>query len=395
MFLQKILSRNEKLIETVVDLHQGGYIPPNSYILDVDTIGENLSFLIEGAKENHLALYPMTKQIGRNPVIIRMMRDAGVPGCVCVDMADARKVFSESMKIGHIGHLVQVPFSDTAEAVAMKPEYWTVFSLAKAEAISNALPPNTYQKILLRIYSPEDTFYTGHEGGVPANEILKYAKAIDNLPGLKFAGLTSFPTQLFSIEENSIQHTANYHTLFEAKKLLEANGYHNIEINAPGTTSSHLFAEMSASGVTQVEPGHGLTGTTPMHAIKDLVEKPAMAYLSEVSHFYKNDAYCFGGGLYIDPVFPSYDVKACVGSDPDKAKSNLVHCDIPDPASIDYYGIMKDAKSQNVQEGDTVIFGFRAQAFVTRAYVVPVAGISTGNPKVLAVFDVYGNETGW
>ena len=27
-------------------------------------------------------------------------------------------------------------------------------------------------------------------------------------------------------------------------------------------------------------------------------------------------AYCFGGGLYIDPVFPDYDVKALVGPDP-------------------------------------------------------------------------------
>ena len=32
------------------------------------------------------------------------------------------------------------------------------------------------------------------------------------------------------------------------------------------------------------------------------------------------------------------------------------------------------------QVGDSVVFGFRAQAFVTRAYVVGVAGLSRGDP---------------
>ena len=41
---------------------------------------------------------------------------------------------------------------------------------------------------------------------------------------------------------------------------------------------------LAAAGATQIEPGHGLTGTTPLHAVEDLPETPAVVYLSEVSH---------------------------------------------------------------------------------------------------------------
>ena len=71
-----------------------------------------------------------------------------------------------------------------------------------------------------------------------------------------------------------------------------------------------LFETLAAAGATQVEPGHGLTGTTALHIFEDLPERPAAVYLTEVSHHYGGKAYCFGGGLYIDPIFPAYDLKA-------------------------------------------------------------------------------------
>ena len=55
-----------------------------------------------------------------------------------------------------------------------------------------------------------------------------------------------------------------------------------------------------------------LTGTTPLHVSDDLPEAPAVVYLTEVSHLSGGEAFCFGGGLYIDPVFPNYQVKAIV-----------------------------------------------------------------------------------
>lgn len=393
MFLEKVLSRNEKMIDAVVELHQKGLIPANSYVLDLDTIYDNAKLMADMCHERGIRLYPMTKQMGRNPALVRTLNRAGADGYVCVDMADARRVYQAGGVVGHLGHLVQVPMAETAAAVAMRPVYWTVYSLEKAKAISDNLPEGWIQKVMIRIYGDGDIYYTGHEGGFPVEDVVKVAKAIDAMPGLKFSGLTTFPTQLFNKDTMAVEHTNNYRTLFKAKKMLEDAGFTDIEINAPGTTSSHLFDEMGISGVTQVEPGHGLTGTTPLHAFKDLAERPAVVYVSEVCHFYKGRGYCYGGGMYMDPVFDPYTVKAFVGSTPAEAKSNLVACDIPNPAAIDYYGIFEP--NDRIKQGDTAVFSYRIQAFVTRAYVVPVSGISTGNLKIEGIYDSDGKITGW
>jgi predicted amino acid racemase len=112
----------------------------------------------------------------------------------------------------------------------------------------------------------------------------------------------------------------------------------DVEINAPGTTSTQVLQLLAGGGATQVEPGHGLTGSTPLHAVAELPEGPAMLYLTEVSHLYQGRAYCFGGGLYIDPVFAPYPLKAFVGHDPDGALAHPIDVSIPEPAMIDYYG---------------------------------------------------------
>ena len=395
MFLKKIIERNGNLIDTVVELHQKGLIPANAYVLDLDTIYENGRLMAEQCHLHGMKLYPMTKQIGRNPAVVRTLNAAGADGYVCVDMADARRVFQAGGKVGHLGHLVQVPAAETEAAVLMKPEYWTVYSFEKAEAISKALPRGWTQKVMLRIYGANDIYYTGHEGGFPVETVVEAAEKIDAMPGLKFAGITTFPTQLFNKETGTVEHTENYRTLIRAKEMLAAAGYTDIELNAPGTTSSHLFEEMAANGVTQVEPGHGLTGTTPVHALRDMAEKPGVVYVSEVCHFYKGRGYCYGGGMYIDPVFDPYTVKACVGSTPEQAKNNLVACDIPNPAAIDYYGIFEPVEEGRIRQGDTVVFGYRIQAFVTRGYVVPISGISKGEPKIEGIYDSDGKLTGW
>ena len=115
-------------------------------------IVENIKYMIEKGHKNGLKVYPMTKQIGRNPVVAKALKKAGADGCVCVDMADARRVHEAGMKIGHLGHLVQVPEKETKAAVAMEPEYWTVYSMKKAKAISDALPEGNGQNLCTRRY---------------------------------------------------------------------------------------------------------------------------------------------------------------------------------------------------------------------------------------------------
>lgn len=394
MFLKRTLEKNKNLIKTCVDLHQKGLIPSNSFVIDIDTFKHNASIIYSEGKKYNLKVFAMTKQIGRCPSALFALKDSGIDTCVCVDMADARAVNANGMKIGHLGHLVQVPMQDTLSAVEMQPLFWTVYNIEKAESISKYLNDGDLQNIMLRVYDDGDTFYKGHGGGFHISEIEHAAKKIEAMKGLRVAGLTTFPTQLFNDEKKIIEHTHNYNTLFNAKEILEKNGFSNLELNAPGTTCSMLFEHMAKDGITQVEPGHGLTGTTPLHAIKDLPEMPAMVYVSEVSHIHAGKPYCFGGGMYIDPVFPEYDVKACVGRD-ESAIENLVSCDIPNPSAIDYYGILNPDLSQKVQIGDTAVFGFRGQTFVTRAYMVGVSGISSGNIKVDGIFSTDGRKIGW
>lgn len=390
MFLNVLMRRNPDFIRAVVRLHQLGKIPANSYVLDLDALSHNLDVLGAEALRLGLKIFPMTKQIGRNPAALRLMKQKGMGACVAVDMADADAVRNAGLDVGHLGHLVQVPRAEAERAARMKPYYWTVFSEEKAKEAANAsMTLGHTQALLARIFDGEDTFYSGHEGGFPVQRLLETARMLDALPGTRFAGVTTFPALLYDNSKKEICPTHNLKTISAAAKALKMAGFSDVEVNAPGTTSSVVMAKLAEAGATQIEPGHGLTGTTPLHAIQDLPELPAMLYVSEVSHSYGGRAYCFGGGLYIDPVFPDYEVSALVGSDAEEAMHNRIPCDIPSPAAIDYYAQLHPS-GKEVFEGDTVILGFRAQAFVTRAFVTAVSGVSTGSPTVEGVYDVYG-----
>ncbi len=58
-----------------------------------------------------------------------------------------------------------------------------------------------------------------------------------------------------------------------------------------------LVAELAEAGATQIEPGHGLTGATSLHVVKDLPESPAVIYLGEVSHLIGSEAFKAYGGV--------------------------------------------------------------------------------------------------
>ena len=68
---------------------------------------------------------------------------------------------------------------------------------------------------------------------------------------------------------------------------------------------------------------------------------------------------------------------------------------IPPPAAIDYYGMIDTSGQVQPRVGDSVVFGFRPQAFVTRAYVVGVSGLAGGAPRVEPVHDAFGRPAAW
>src|SRR5882724_7441203 len=311
MFLDVICRRNPSLVTDAIALHQQGRIPANSYVIDLDTVRANASQLRAAGDRHGLKVFAMTKQMGRNPAFCRALLEGGIDASVAVDMECARVTHRAGLRIGNIGHLVQVPRAEADTAAALAPDYWTVFNDEKAaEAAAASRRRERSQALLARIQAPGDLFYKGHEGGFDADAITTVADRLDALDRAWFAGITTFPALLFDHAKRRVLPTRNLLTLEAAAERLAAAGRRGLQINAPGTNSAVMFEALAAAGATQVEPGHGLTGTTALHAVEDLPERPAAVYLTEVSHHYGGRAYCFGGGLYVDPIFPAYEIKA-------------------------------------------------------------------------------------
>ena len=395
MFLAPLLERNPQFVQAAVELHQAGGIPANSCVLDLDTIESNTAGLCRRARELGLTVYAMTKQIGRAPGALAAMTTGGVDGYVAVDMACARPIARHGHNLGHLGHLVQVPRAEAGEAAGLESDYWTVFSENKAaEAAAAAHSLGRSQPMLVRVFADGDQFYPGHEGGLSLDGLPAMIDRIAAMEGAEFAGLTTFPALLFDPGTGGARLTPNVGTLARAAEIARRHPAcpQTLEINAPGTTSTEVLGLLAGAGATQVEPGHGLTGTTPLHAARDLPEQPAVLYLSEVAHIHQGVPLCFGGGLYIDPVFGDYQVRAVVAHDPSEVSTEPVPVDMPDPASIDYYARLHPGAGRTVAEGATVVFGFRVQAFVTRTLVVGLTGVSEGRARVAGVWNGFGDE---
>ena len=398
MFLDVLLRRNPEFVLAAMNLHQEQRIPANSYVLDLDAIEGNGRLFAESATRLGLSVFAMTKQVGRHSGFCRALMRAGIRRSVAVDMACAVACDRAGLRTGHLGHLVQVPRAEAdCAAFRLKPDYWTVFNREKAlEAAQASSRAGRRQNLLARIQAEGDRFYVGHEGGFPAQDIVAVADMIDGLDGTGFAGITTFPALLFDSGTRKVIPTPNLSTLSAAAERLAASGRSGIEVNAPGTTSSVVLPALAEAGATQCEPGNGLHGTTPLHAVEELPEVPAVLYLTEVSHSHGGFAYCFGGGLYIDPVFPAYQVRALVSPEATVDAASLRDVEIPDYSAIDYYGrIDATGPGRHPAVGDTAVFGFRGQAFVTRAFVVGISGAATGNPKVTSIENTYGVEVDW
>lgn len=391
MFLDVLRRRNPDLLRWAITLHQEGRIPANSYVIDVDAVGRNAACISNEADRLGLTVFAMTKQYGRNPVVTREAMAQGLHGIVAVDVACARPLAKAGVPIGHIGHLTQVPRHESLEVARMQPDYWTVFNSEHARWSSDAsVTCGRVQDLLVRIQAPGDRFYAGHEGGFEAQDILAVADQIDAFAGVRLAGVTTFPALLFEPEKRTVCATPNVETLTSAANRLRDAGRSGVVINGPGTTSTRALSILASAGVTQVEPGHALTGTTPWHAVEDLPEVPAAVYVSEVSHESGGRHYFYGGGLYADPVLGDYPVVKNAIVSRNAADERIMTAHIPPATAIDYYGQLSPVDGIRPEPGDTVLLGHRIQAFVTRAFVVPVSGISDGRPVVSGVWTVEG-----
>jgi predicted amino acid racemase len=284
----------------------------------------------------------------------------------------------------------------------MRPEVMSVFSVAKAEAASAAaVRAGREQDLLLRVRAGDDVFLPGMEGGFGLDELLSVVDKIRPLPGVRITGVTTFPA--ISYRSRTPTLTPNMQTLLRGAEALTRHGVDVKQINAPGNTAVNTMKLLASAGATHVEPGSALSAHTPYHLFDDgLPERPAAVYVTEVSHFVDDRAWVFGGGFFLDdPPIPELKDfagrrQALVGSDPGQIIDRRFSFKGTGPegsgtfGGIDYHGIL-DAGKADTRVGDTVVFGFRTQAFATRAYTGAVSGCSTGTPTLRGVFDTQGH----
>ncbi len=389
MFIDVTRRRNPDLIDAAVALHRAGEIPSNCYVIDLDTVSANAAVVAAAARSHGLTPYQMTKQFGRNPVVARAIADAGIDRVVAVDFEEARLLHAHGLRMGHVGHLVQVPAREVPLALDMQADFLTVFGLEQAERISTeAAVVGRVQDVTLRVVGPHDTFYSAQSGGVPAVEAVQVALRIDAMQGVRLRGVTSFPVLLWNESLGAFAPTANLATLGDVSARLREAGLDAPIINAPSACCSATFGLKAAAGATHVEPGSCLIGQTPLHAVSDEPELPAMIYVSEISHKTDDSVYCIAGGLYPRCKAKSALVFAKPGTDPVVARVEL------DPAeAIDYYGTLHVDDTSTVAVGDTVVYAFRAQVFVSRCFVAVVSGVGS-DPKVEGIFTSTGIRLG-
>jgi len=377
MYLQRLIERNPRLLEAAITLHQGGQIPPNTWIIDLDTIVENARVLAAEAKRLGLTTYLMSKQYGRNPYVSALALANGLNKIVAVDVTCSLMARRYGLPVGHMGHLNQIPRHMMPEMVAMRPDVITIYNIEHARWIDSAAADlGLTQDLLIRVHAPGDIFFDGQEGGFSEDEVPAVVKEISRLGHVRIVGVTSFPCVRYNHRpDEKPDVTPNLHTILRAAATLRELGIEVKQINAPGNTSAMIMPLLAQYGATHVEPGHGLLGTTPNHAFNGtLPERPTYAYVTEISHRVGDRAYAYGGGLFHDGYIAGSEVGALVGSTWDEARDNGVEYLQDVKQIIDYHVELRPGN--RCQIGDTALLGYRTQMQMTRSYIAPVSGLS-------------------
>ena len=383
MFVERLQKDNPQFLEAMVKLQQGAALLPDSYAVDMEQFRANAASIVASAKEKGIKLYFMLKQIGRNPVLAQELVKLGYDGAVVVDFKEAQVMMRHNIPIGNVGHLVQIPEAMIPQVVAYGPEVITVYTVDKVHSISRAaVALGKEQKILVRVFGDGDMIYPGQTAGIHLNDLASFVSEVKDLPGIRIAGMTSFPCFLDQAEIDDIGPTPNLHTVLKAKEILRSCGIEPEIINTPSATCCRTLELMAQYGCNCGEPGHGLTGTTPYHVDHEQPEKSCIAYVSEISHNFDGQAYCYGGGFYRR----SHVENALVGRTADALRP--VKVIPPSVEAIDYhFGL-----DQTCAVGETVIMAFRFQVFVTRSDMALIEGVAEGKPVVSSVWDSLGNQ---
>ncbi len=360
------------------------------------------------ADQHDVRLYYMSKQTARNPLIAQATVNAGFEGLVTVEPQEWSTLVRYGIKIGHVGHLANVPVNDIDYVLKVaKPQVITVFNLEKARLISQrAEKLGIVQELLVRPTSPLDTLYPYMEGGIPEEHAVRTMQEINTLPNVRVVGVTSFPCMLLELTTMEPVAMPNIETLRRVAEEARRNGIEIKQVNTPPVCTSKTIPVYASMGSTHLEPGLGVSGMNPFQIYDkgSHPEIPAGVYVTEVSHFFGEYAMVYAGGFgYIEmfelayngksyvPDVAKMQLKALVGRSPQELMKNPVMAEHY-KGFIDYHArLYKDTAAHAMNVGDTAVYGFRAQMFVTRSQIAVVSGIRENNPKLVGLFDHANN----
>lgn len=388
MFLDKCIKTNSKLIEFGCTAHTQGKILPDTYILDVDNILLNAKYMLNEANKNGVVLFFMLKQIGRNPYIAKKLMDIGYKGCVAVDYKEALVMIDNDIHLGNVGHLVQVPHFALRKIIKAKPDVITVYSKQKIKEINEICQQeNIIQPLMIRITDDDASLYSGQIAGFTSDELPELIEYISSLSNVTIGGITTFPALLYDGNKEKITVTTNINGINRAKEILAQYHINDILINLPSATCVSSISLIKQLGGNNGEPGHGLTGTTPLHKASEQKEKISYIYVSEISHNYKDKSYCYGGGHYRR----GHIENVLVGPTFEDLKTYKITA--PDDDSIDYHFEI----AGNCDVGDTCIMCFRTQIFTTRSHIALVEGLNANDARIVGIYDSQGKriEVNW
>jgi predicted amino acid racemase len=386
MFLEATTQQNPDLIGFAARLHHDLAIAPNTYVIDADTVAANAARTAYAGRVNGIALNVMTKQFGRNPRIAQLICDAGLDRFVAVDVDEARVLWRAGLRVAHVGHLVGTAAYDAEEVVAHRPDAITVYNLTQARRIDAATRSQPGgQRIFLRMYDPKAQYHPCQHGGFVIDQLDATLAEFASLRGVTVAGVTTHPCLDYDYDTGEGGATPKLALLRAAAQMIAARFGQPVEVNAPGVTCIATMPLLRSEGASTAEPGSSLTGSTPLNAFGVQPEVPAVVYVSEVSHTFGEHVYTFGGGFY-----PRGHVQgALLGRDGKMPSTYLAAVSNPAEA-IDYHGELANPGDADVQVGDTAIYAFRNQIFVTRARVAVVEGLQDGRARVTGVYDSLG-----
>ncbi|AEC02714.1 alanine racemase [Parasphaerochaeta coccoides] len=382
MFLNKVMELNPSLVDAAIFFHKKGELLPDTYVIDMDRLALNAENLKKTADAESVSLYFMLKQVGHNPVIARLLTDMGYAGAVAVDYREALEYVDQGIPLGNVGHLVQTPKATLPKILSARPEIMTIYSLEKAQEIEHICSHlHMEQQVMLRVMDNGDICLPGQTGGFSLASLPEVVSSLRKLPHVHIAGVTAFPCFLYDEKRGTIFPTHNSSTVVKAAAWLRDRGIPVSQVNLPSATCSDTIPLIHQIGGTHGEPGHGLTGTTPLHAEKNCAEIPGIVYVSEVSHTEGGMSFCYGGGHYRR----SHMRLALVG---DTRESRVVPVRPPAEENIDYYFTLEGLHPVS----ESVIMSFRTQMFVTRSSVALMTGLSQGMPRISGIFTSSGQK---